>query len=610
MKKIVITLICLTAMLAAQTTPGKVWSNHLLNEGNNFLSLPAHSFLGSSIANIGDFDTDGVEDFAVGVEGYNNKGGCWILLMNSDGTIKQHTPVSHALTINDYDYFGSAICSAGDLDGDGTNDLAIGARGDDTGGSNSGAVYILMMNSNGSVKSSTKISSATAGFIAGDIAAACNFGSSLAYLNDYNNDTYKEIAVGMPGYSNFQGAIWLLSLKPDGTIQAKSRIDKNSIPAIANFDAFGSSIAQVGDLNADNISDIAVGAPLSEDGKDNGSGCVYLLNLNNNLTISNSQTYSKSSTSLTNALNDLDQFGNALCSLGDLDKNGYPDLAVGSYQSDDGGNSSGAVYVLLLNANGALGKVQKISNTQGSLGFTLPVNVQFGSALASLADIDNNGVNGIVTGLQNFSRDLTNLGTLDLINLYGNALTDSISANDGTNVMAWSTVNPNGLATSVTFEFGKTSAYGSTSTIQTINGSTDQKAGILLTGLELNTLYHYRVKATNSRGYTCGQDKTFTTALASSIDNKIVPTELVLQNNYPNPFNNSTVIAFGLPTSSDLEVNLYNIRGEQVMTLFKGTQTAGWHTLNFNAAGLSSGTYFYKLKTGDKQLLKKMLLLK
>jgi Secretion system C-terminal sorting domain len=88
------------------------------------------------------------------------------------------------------------------------------------------------------------------------------------------------------------------------------------------------------------------------------------------------------------------------------------------------------------------------------------------------------------------------------------------------------------------------------------------------------------------------------------------PLEFELSQNYPNPFNPSTTIKFSLPTTSSVNLSVYNILGEKVITLLDETKEAGVHTINFNASELNSGIYFYKLETVNFLSVKKMSLLK
>ena len=83
-----------------------------------------------------------------------------------------------------------------------------------------------------------------------------------------------------------------------------------------------------------------------------------------------------------------------------------------------------------------------------------------------------------------------------------------------------------------------------------------------------------------------------------------------LAQNFPNPFNPSTLITYSIPTSSNVIINVYNILGELIKTLVNEYQEAGNYKVNFDAGGLSNGIYFYKLQSGNFAAIKKMLLLK
>ena len=83
-----------------------------------------------------------------------------------------------------------------------------------------------------------------------------------------------------------------------------------------------------------------------------------------------------------------------------------------------------------------------------------------------------------------------------------------------------------------------------------------------------------------------------------------------LDQNYPNPFNPNTAISYQVPVSSLVTLKVYNILGKEVAALVNEKQDEGSHSVNFNAAGLSSGVYFYKLTAGDYISIKKMILMK
>jgi acetyl esterase/lipase len=94
----------------------------------------------------------------------------------------------------------------------------------------------------------------------------------------------------------------------------------------------------------------------------------------------------------------------------------------------------------------------------------------------------------------------------------------------------------------------------------------------------------------------------------------ILPKDFILYQNYPNPFNPSTTIKYYLPQDSRIEINLFDVSGRKISKLADGFQSIGFHTINFNAAPLSSGVYFYSLVTdaGGAKVLntKKMVVVK
>jgi len=83
-----------------------------------------------------------------------------------------------------------------------------------------------------------------------------------------------------------------------------------------------------------------------------------------------------------------------------------------------------------------------------------------------------------------------------------------------------------------------------------------------------------------------------------------------LYQNYPNPFNPSTAISYRISAVSNVKITVYNALGQNVRTLVDEKKIAGIHSVVFNADGLASGTYFYKLTAGNYVKINKMLLLR
>lgn len=95
-----------------------------------------------------------------------------------------------------------------------------------------------------------------------------------------------------------------------------------------------------------------------------------------------------------------------------------------------------------------------------------------------------------------------------------------------------------------------------------------------------------------------------------SKDNEVQPAGYVLAQNFPNPFNPSTIIKYQLKESVFVSLKVYDILGKEVAVLVNDIQTAGEHKLNFNAMSLTSGMYIYRLQAGSYIECRKMMLIR
>ncbi|NQV18474.1 MAG: T9SS type A sorting domain-containing protein [Armatimonadetes bacterium] len=103
---------------------------------------------------------------------------------------------------------------------------------------------------------------------------------------------------------------------------------------------------------------------------------------------------------------------------------------------------------------------------------------------------------------------------------------------------------------------------------------------------------------------------------STNSEDNLIPIKTSLYGNYPNPFNPETTIEYSLKESGNICLEIYNIRGQKVNTLFNEFRKAGYHSViwsgkDINDNPVSSGIYFYKLNVNDKtESIKKCLLLK
>jgi hypothetical protein len=89
-----------------------------------------------------------------------------------------------------------------------------------------------------------------------------------------------------------------------------------------------------------------------------------------------------------------------------------------------------------------------------------------------------------------------------------------------------------------------------------------------------------------------------------------IPTEFLLSQNYPNPFNSSCAIKYSIPKSSQVTIKIFNTIGQELATLVNEEKPIGTYEVNWNAANLPSGVYFYRIQAGSFTETKKMMVLK
>ncbi|MEM1166421.1 MAG: integrin alpha [Planctomycetota bacterium] len=177
--------------------------------------------------------------------------------------------------------FGPAIVRIGDLDGDGIDELAVGSDGDDDGGTDRGAVWILFLNDEGLVRHQQKLSDTSGGF-GGELSDEDRFGYALAELGDFDGDGVPDLAVGAFWDDDGgvdRGAIWLLFLKEDGTVKSEQKI--SALPGslgdvLADDDRFGAALSNIGDLDGNGAVDLVAGAPTSDDAGEN-QGAIWIV---------------------------------------------------------------------------------------------------------------------------------------------------------------------------------------------------------------------------------------------------------------------------------------------------------------------------------------------
>ena len=300
--------------------------------------------------------------------------------------------------LSNSDRFGSSITNIGDLNGDGTSDIAVGAFGDDAEGDNSGAIHIMLLNSNGTVSDTIEINNNTAN--GPDLNTSDEFGTSITNIGDLNGDGVSDIAVGAvsdDAGGSSRGAIHIMFMNSDGTVSGTIEINDNTAngPDLSNADNFGASIANIGDLNGDGISDIAVGA-IFDDVGGSSSGAIHIMFMNSDGTVSGTIEINDNTANGPD-LNTSDEFGTSIANIGDLNNDGVLDIAVGAVSDDAGGSSRGTIHIMFMNSNGTVSNTMEINDNTAN-GPALNNIDRFGSSIANIGDLNNDGVIDIAVG--------------------------------------------------------------------------------------------------------------------------------------------------------------------------------------------------------------------
>lgn len=359
--------------------------------------------LGISLTGL-DLNGDGRRELVAAVPGDDDvgvdRGALYVMFLDGGGAVQSTTKIAQgqggfAASLDDFDYFGRGLASIGDLDDDGVGDLAVGAYRDDDGGFDSGAVYILFMNTDGTVKGAQKISS-IAGNLSATLATGDLFGVRIAALGDLDGDGVEDIAAAASFTDDGgmdRGAVYVLFLNTNGTVKSHQKISSTSGGfggTLSDLDAFGSALTAPGDVDRDGVCDLVVGARGDDDGG-SGRGAVWVLAMKTDGTVKGQQKISATQGGFRGELSDGDNFGIAVEALGDVDGDGFRSIVVGAFEDDDGGGGRGAIWLFKLDTGGSVLSQRKISDTRGGFTGALGNGDGFGSGLGALGDLDGSG---------------------------------------------------------------------------------------------------------------------------------------------------------------------------------------------------------------------------
>ncbi|WP_205690200.1 FG-GAP repeat protein [Caulobacter sp. SLTY] len=386
--------------------------------GFRISGVAANDQSGASVAAAGDVNGDGIADLIIGAftadPNGSSSGASYVVFGRSTG-FAENLDLSDLDGTNGFrisgvagnDNSGISVASAGDINGDGIDDLIVGAHGADPNGAVSGASYVVF-GRNTAFGANLDLSAldGTSGFRIDGVAAYDRSGQSVASAGDVNGDGIDDLIIGAR-YANGVGASYVVFGRDTGFAASLALADLDGtngfrINGEAADDNSGNAVAAAGDLNGDGIGDLIVGAWRADPAASN-AGASYVVFGSD---VGFAASLDLSSLDGTNGFRingeaDSDQSGNSLSAAGDINGDGFGDLIIGAASADpDGVFGAGASYVVFGSDAGFAASLD-LSALDGTNGFRISgvANAdQSGRAVAGAGDINGDGLDDLIIG--------------------------------------------------------------------------------------------------------------------------------------------------------------------------------------------------------------------
>ncbi|MBU0704519.1 MAG: integrin alpha, partial [Chloroflexi bacterium] len=346
------------------------------------------ALLGYAVASAGDVNGDGYADVIVGVPRYDlgeiEEGAAFLYLGGPEGLAT--SPAWIGESDQEYAWFGWAVASAGDVNGDGYADVIVGApRYDVTGLTDAGQAFLYYGGPTGIITSTVWITHTDQ--------AHARFGVSVSTAGDVNGDGYGDVVITANGYDGEEtneGVAFVYHGGADGLGSNPAWTDHPTDQAYANF---GRSASTAGDVNGDGYSDVVVGASWYDTGptdEDRDRGAVFVYH-GGPAGLADAPSWT-----VTGDRREA-EFGIAVASAGDVNGDNYSDLIVGAYKYTEDyehPRREGAAFVYHGGADG-LGGSPSWSGRSGQ------ESAKFGSAVSS-GDVNGDGYSDVVVGAYSY----------------------------------------------------------------------------------------------------------------------------------------------------------------------------------------------------------------
>ncbi|MDT8858435.1 VCBS domain-containing protein [Paracoccaceae bacterium Fryx2] len=433
--------------------------------------VSANDNSGFSVSSAGDVNGDGFDDLIVGALGDDpngvSSGASFVVFGKTDGTAVELSAIeagTGGFVINGVsalDQSGWSVSSAGDVNGDGFDDLIVGARGDDPNGNESGASFVVFGKTDGTAVELSAIEAGTGGFVINGVSASDRSGYSVSSAGDVNGDGFDDLIVGANGDDPngvSSGASFVVFGKTDGTAVELSAIAAGTggfvINGMSAYDQSGISVSSAGDVNGDGFDDLIVGAPYDDPNGDYSGASFVVFGKTDSTAVELSAIEAGTGGFVINGVSDGDYSGYSVSSAGDVNGDGFDDLIVGAKYDDPNGDYSGASFVVFGKTDSTAVELSAIE--AGTGGFVIngvSADDFSGNSVSSAGDVNGDGFDDLIVGAPfdapngansgasfvvfggDFSGAATQVGTVGNDTLTGTAANDVIFAGTGADTL-------------------------------------------------------------------------------------------------------------------------------------------------------------------------------
>ncbi|MEQ8464997.1 DUF4347 domain-containing protein [Coleofasciculus sp. E1-EBD-02] len=404
-----------------------------LNGSNGFIinGIDANDLCNNPVSGAGDINNDGIDDLIIGVKtanpnGTSQAGKSYVVFGSSQvgagGTLElSNLDGSNGFVLNgvdEDDYSGHSLSGAGDINGDGIDDLIIGANRADPDGKNAaGESYVVFGGSQVGAGGALELSSlnGTNGFAIKGIDTNDESGYSVSGAGDINEDGIDDLIIGAlwakSNGKDFSGQSYIVfggvQVGAGGTLELSNLNGNNGfvINSIDRGNILGESVSNAGDINNDGIDDLIIGAPGARPNSNNFAGESYVVFGGSQVGASGILELSSLNGNngfIIKGIDENDYSGVPVSHVGDINHDGIDDLIIGANRADPNSKEyAGESYVVFGGSNVGTSGILELSALNGSNGFVIngiDTENYSGYSVSGAGDINHDGVDDLIIG--------------------------------------------------------------------------------------------------------------------------------------------------------------------------------------------------------------------